>query len=70
MGDIYGIIDGVELGLGRAVVSKHLLKGRKLKIVPGYKKHIQPVILHYYDRPYFSNLFKEILSQISTLTND
>lgn len=37
--DIYGILDGVGLGLGRGVVPKHLLTGAKgLRIVPGYAK--------------------------------
>ena len=27
--DIYGILDGVSLGLGRAIVPRHLIKNRK-----------------------------------------
>lgn len=50
MGDVYGIIDAVELGLGRAVMSKHLIEGNKnIQIVKGFKPFKREIILHYYE---------------------
>lgn len=45
--DIYGILDGVEEGYGRAVVPKHLVVGRpRLTIVRHSKMLRSPVVLH------------------------
>ena len=65
MGDVYGIINGVELGLGRAVMSKHLIEDNsKVKIVKGYKKYLRDVTLNYFEQPYYSKLHQEIVSQL------
>lgn len=65
MGDVYGIVEGVELGLGRAVMSKHLLKNhRRVKIVKGYKRYFRPVTLNYFAQPYYSRLHTEIAQQL------
>jgi len=66
MGDVYGILDGVEAGLGRAVMSKHLLKGRKnLKIISGYKSYKREVVLHTLKRAYVPKLHQLIITQLS-----
>lgn len=45
--DIYGVLDGVSLGWGRAVVSAHLVENHsKLHIEPGLKSLLTPVYLH------------------------
>jgi DNA-binding transcriptional LysR family regulator len=63
LGDVYGVIEGVEQGLGRAVMSKHLIESnKKVKVVAGFKKVQRPIILCYYDRPFYPELFKKILS--------
>ena len=65
LGDIYGVIQGVEEGLGRAVMSKHLIQNnKKIKVVKGFKTVEKPVILHYYKRPYYTELQKRILSNL------
>jgi DNA-binding transcriptional LysR family regulator len=65
MGDIYGILDGVEQGLGRAIVSKHLIKKNKnIKKVSGFSKYSLEVTLHHYERPYYPRLLKEVHKQI------
>ena len=65
-GDIYGIIDGVEQGIGRAVMSKHLIEdNKKIKIVTGFKKYQRPIVLSYFERPYYPNLFKSILAKLT-----
>lgn len=65
MGDVYGIIDGVESGLGRAVMSKHLIvNNSKIKLVKGYSAYKRPVTLHYFEQPYYSRLHKSILAEL------
>lgn len=66
MGDVYGIINGVEEGLGRAVMSKHLLKNnKKVKVLKNYKKYVRNVTLNYFEQPFYSALHKEVVKNIS-----
>lgn len=65
MGDVYGIITAVEEGLGRAVMSKHLLKNnKKIKALKGFKKYQLDVTLNYFEQPFYSALHQEIAKQI------
>ena len=65
MGDVYGIINGVEEGLGRAVMSKHLIKkNSKVKIIPGYKKFSKTVSLNYFDQSFYSALHKAVVQEL------
>lgn len=62
MGDVYGILNGTELGLGRAVMSKHLLKGnKKIREVGSYKKYYRDVTLNHYEQPYYSELHRKVV---------
>ncbi len=64
MGDVYGIINGVEEGLGRAVMSKHLIKkNTKVKIIPGHKKFSKTVSLNYFDQSFYSALHKAVVEE-------
>lgn len=65
LGDVYAILDGVELGIGRAVMSKHLITDRKVKVVTGYKKFTRPIVLQHYERPFYPQLFKEVRKTLS-----
>jgi DNA-binding transcriptional LysR family regulator len=65
LGDVYGIIDGVEQGLGRAVMSRHLLQGhRQVRILKGHKRFFRDVTLNYFEQPYYSELHKAIVNQL------
>ena len=65
MGDVYGIIDGVENGLGRAIMSSHLIRdNKKIKIIKGHKKYLRDVTLHYFERPYYSKLHQKISQEL------
>lgn len=67
-GDCYGIIDGVSLGLGRAVMPKHLVESnRKIKIAKGSKPFNVDVVLHHYQQPIYSKLHEAV---VSTLTKN
>ena len=71
MGDVYGIIDGVELGLGRAVMSKHLIdENKSIKIVSTFQKMKRPVCMYYFEQPFYSKLMKEVVRIISTGASD
>lgn len=55
--DIHGLLRGAALGLGRAVVPRHLLKGGEpLKVSPGLKTLEVPIVLHFYRQPFYSKL--------------
>lgn len=65
MGDVYGIIDGVKMGLGRAVMSKHLVQSNRLiEIVSGYSRYKRPVTLHYFEQPYYSRLMTKVIAEL------
>lgn len=65
MGDVYGIIDGVNQGLGRAVMSRHLIEDVKgIQIVSGYTKHKRPVTMHFFEQPFYSRLTQKIQSEL------
>lgn len=64
--DIYGIIDGVRLGVGRAVVPMHLVsKSPDIEVVDPGKMLSVPVILHYYEQPYYSKLHQAVVDALA-----
>jgi DNA-binding transcriptional LysR family regulator len=55
--EIYGLIDAVSQGVGRAVVPAHLiLSEHKVRAVPGYSAYDVPVFLHFHRQPYYTRL--------------
>jgi DNA-binding transcriptional LysR family regulator len=65
MGDVYGIIEGVEEGLGRAVMSRHLIEdNRKVKILRGFKSYKRPITLHYYERPFETEVSRRVREEL------
>jgi DNA-binding transcriptional LysR family regulator len=57
MGDVYSIIDGVSLGLGKAVMSKHLIENdKRFKIIEHKKRYIRPIVMTYIKQNYYSPL--------------
>lgn len=62
MGDVYSIIDGVALGLGMAVMSKHLVEDdKRFEIIRGKKKYQRPLVLSFNKQAYYGPLHYEIL---------
>ena len=60
--DIYGIIDGVRLGFGEAIVSKHLIENDdRLEIIAHENRVTSPVILYHQKNRYLSELQKEVI---------
>ena len=54
---IEGIIEGVALGFGRAVVPRHLVEGaRGVRVVTGLIPLRVPVVLHFFKQPFYTAL--------------
>jgi DNA-binding transcriptional LysR family regulator len=63
--DIYGIIDGVRMGFGKAIVPVHLIESDSSIEVLGERKSISsPIVLHYYEQPFYSQLHQELLESL------
>lgn len=63
MGDVYGIIRGVSEGLGKAVMSKHLIKDNPNFIIKKYpKRYYRKLYLSYYKRDYLSPLMENCIN--------
>ena len=64
--EIYALIDGVANGLGKAVVSRHLVAhDKRIRILPRYKAMQVPVLLHYHKQPYFTALQRAAIAALS-----
>lgn len=64
--DCYGIIEGVALGLGRAVMPEHLVAdSSQVKVVRGHKPCAMDVVLHYYHQPYYSKLHQAVIDALN-----
>ncbi|MCB0419835.1 MAG: LysR family transcriptional regulator [Bdellovibrionales bacterium] len=64
--DVYGLIDGVKLGIGRAVLPYHLIKDeRSIKIVDKKTALSFPVYLHYLHQPFYSDLHKAVVEALT-----
>ena len=60
--DVYGLLDGVRLGLGRAVLPLHMVrKDSEISIIDKDRSLKIPVVLHHYVRPFYSKLHHEVV---------
>lgn len=60
--DIYGLIDAVSEGIGRAVVPVHLVKPEHgVRAVPGYRPFEVPVILQFHKQAYYTRLQRTVI---------
>lgn len=67
--DIYGVLDGAALGIGRAIVPKHLLASggsSDLRVVPGMKPTRSPVVMHFFHQPRYTRAEEAVRSALST----
>ncbi len=63
--DVYGLIDGVKNGIGRAIVPEHLIQSeRKIRIVDDKNVLHFPVIMHFYKQPYYTELHTHIIQHL------
>lgn len=71
VGNVGGIIEAVRSGLGRAVMSQHLIKDDSdVRVLTGFKKHDRPVTMHFYERPYYSRLFQQVAQELRGRVQD
>lgn len=65
--DVYGLLDGVKMGIGQAVLPRHLVNGEKdLEVVDENRVLRIPVWLHYLHQPYYSRLHQEVRAALET----
>lgn len=65
--DIYGLIDAVAEGIGRAVAPVHLLDpAMPVRVVPGFRPFDVPVFLHYHHQPYYTRLQQAVMETLTT----
>lgn len=63
--DVYGILSALELGLGRAILPLHLIQNRKnLKIADPKTAIDNPVLLQYYEQPFYTALHHKIVAEL------
>jgi LysR family transcriptional regulator (chromosome initiation inhibitor) len=63
MDDIHSILSGVELGVGQAIISSHLLRP-KMKVIAHSKRIFSPVYVCYMRRMYTPLLHREALNVV------
>jgi DNA-binding transcriptional LysR family regulator len=64
--DIYGVIDGIKNGLGKAVVPLHLVHRLKdIEILNPEKSIKSPIVLHYFEQSFYSILHQEVVKALS-----
>jgi DNA-binding transcriptional LysR family regulator len=65
--EIYAILDGVEAGLGRALVPRHLIRpGARLRVRALRGAGAVPVVLHYRRQPYYTKLQQAVIDRLRT----
>jgi DNA-binding transcriptional LysR family regulator len=65
MDETYAIIDGVALGIGRALVSRHLIaRDPRIRVVSGYRSMFVPVLLHYHKQPFYTALQRATIKEL------
>lgn len=63
--DIYGLIDAVSQGLGRAVVPVHLIRPEhEVRTVAGYRPFEVPVLLQFHTQPHPTSLQRAVVETL------
>jgi len=63
--DVYGLLDGVRMGFGEAIISKHIVKlDDVIEIVPHQVECKSPVVLCYVKNRYLSLLQKKVIEHL------
>ncbi len=65
--EIYAIIDAAAAGMGRAVVSRHLVDNNpEVEVVPGFQSMTVPVLLYHHKQPFYTELHKAVVAALKS----
>lgn len=65
--DVYGLIDGIRNGYGKAVIPRHLIEDfRDLEIVNSQKFLRIPVYLQFFKQPYFKKVHNQVVLDLTS----
>jgi DNA-binding transcriptional LysR family regulator len=68
MDDIYGVIDGVKMGLGKAILPEHLLEEIKGLEVKDRKIALEvPVYVHFFKQPFYTRLHSSVVESLTAV---
>lgn len=68
--EVYGLVDGAKMGIGRAVLPRHIAESiKELEIINPERELKIPVILHYYQRSYYTQIQQEIILYLKEYFN-
>lgn len=63
--DVYGLIDGVKMGLGKAVIPRHLIATEKnLKIIDPTVMLKNSVYVHFYQQPFYTQAHNTVIEAL------
>lgn len=69
--DVYGILEGVQLGFGEAILSAHLLDSQASIDIISHPKQVKtPVILYYQENRYLTQLQKNVITALTETAAD
>jgi len=61
LGDVYSILDAVAMGIGKAVMSKHLVeKDKRFVVLKEKRSYKRPIVLSYLKQGYYGRLHQEV----------
>ena len=65
--EVYAVLDGTALGMGRAVMSRHLVENDpRVEILGDFKPMRVPVLLHFFRQPFYTALHGAVLETLQT----
>jgi DNA-binding transcriptional LysR family regulator len=68
--EAYSLIDGVALGLGWAILPRHLIESRRdIRVIKPAQKLLVPVYLQYWASPYRARLQEAMIREIRDRAN-
>lgn len=63
--DVYGLIDGVKNGLGKAVLPVHLIESENsLEVLEPQRVLKAPVYFQYFTQPYYRKIHSVLLQEV------
>jgi DNA-binding transcriptional LysR family regulator len=68
MGDVYSILDAVSMGVGKAVMSKHLVENdKRFKVSIAKRRYLRPIVISFAKQGYYGRLHERVLEELSDI---